>query len=90
MGSSYLQSPVHNRVFLALRTAPDGSDIFFVTILDISDQDRGEYKCKAHSLADATEFSDSINVEIYSYPYLNTRYVPVYLLHQCMSMRRLH
>ena len=68
IGNTYMPSPVHNRVFLALRTAPDGSDVYFVTILDISEQDRAEYICKVASLLDTDFFKDSIDVAVHSYP----------------------
>ena len=65
---NYMRSPVHNRVYLALRTAPDGSNIYFVTMLDVSEQDGGEYICRVLSLVDARYIEDSSEIEIYSFP----------------------
>ena len=41
-GITYMPSPVSSRVYLALRTAPDGSDSYFMTLLDGTEQDGGE------------------------------------------------
>ena len=69
-GISYMPSPVHNRVYLALRTAPDGSDIYFVTMLGVTEQDGGEYICKAYSIVHTDDIQDSTEIEIYSFPTL--------------------
>ena len=86
-GDGYIPSPVHDRVFLDLRTAQDESVVYFVTILDITDEDNGEYMCKVVSIVDGDYVNiakDSIEIIVYSYP--NRKYpictsLPVSLHH---------
>ena len=83
-GDNYMKSPVHSRVYLALRTASDGSNIFFVTMLDVTEQDGGEYICKADSIVGNDYIQDSIEIEIYSFPdsgYPLCTSTPVYPVH---------
>ena len=56
-------------MFLAKRTFPDGSKIYFVTIIGTSNDDEGEYFCKVLDLSTATFIGeDSVDIKIYSYP----------------------
>ena len=56
-------------VYLATRTSLDGSMIYFITMVDISEFDQGEYLCQ---ILDTTEFNyiteDSIDIRIYAHP----------------------
>ena len=84
---AYMPSAVYDRVFLALRIAQDGSVLYFVTILGITDEDNGEYMCKVVSIVDGDYVNiakDSIEIIVYSYP--NRKYpictsMPVSLHH---------
>ena len=56
-------------VFLATRTLSDGSVVYFVTMVDISEKDQGKYLCKVFDISKVTYYQeDSINIKIYSYP----------------------
>ena len=56
-------------MFLSKRTFSDGSLIYFLTVVDVSSDDKGEYMCKVMDLSKYTYVAeDSINVNIYSYP----------------------
>ena len=56
-------------MFLATRTFPDGSKIYFVTIVGASEMDDGEYYCKVIDLSTLTYIAeDSVYISIYSYP----------------------
>ena len=68
---TYMPSAVYGRVFLALRTAQDGSVVYFVTILDITNDDDGEYACKVMSIVGTNYVNveqDTILINVYSYP----------------------
>ena len=43
-------SPQASRAFLAVRTFPDGSVVYFLTLLDVTLSDHGEYSCAISSL----------------------------------------
>ena len=49
-GESYVQSSIIDRVFLARRSYPDGSYIYFITLVDVSLSDRGKYLCNVYSV----------------------------------------
>ena len=56
-------------MFLAKRQFSGGSIMYFVTVVDVSSDDEGEYMCKVMDLSKYTYIAeDSINVNIYSYP----------------------
>ena len=56
-------------VFLATRAFADGSVVYFLTMVDISDRDKGQYLCKVFDLSRFVYIAeDSIDIEIYSYP----------------------
>ena len=64
-------SSVANRVYLSVRTFRDGSVVYFVTLLDISDSDRGEYGCTVFTMSNRRfiEIADnSTNVLVASFP----------------------
>ena len=55
--------------FLATRTFLDGSSVYFLTMLGVSDDDQGEYFCKVADLSLFTAITeDSVHVKIYSFP----------------------
>ena len=65
------RSSLEQRGFLAKRTFSDGSQILFLTVVDVSEGDQGEYLCKVHSLVRGTYTDiaqDSLTVEIYTFP----------------------
>ena len=70
--SNILESPVKQRAYLATRTFPDGSVIYFLTILDISTLDSGKYTCTVSRLLlngrSAEIAYDSTDVQIFSFP----------------------
>ena len=66
-GSSIVDSSVKNRVYLAIRSYPDGSDVYFITMLDASQSDQGEYTCTILSGIRVLTH-DTINIQIYTFP----------------------
>lgn len=61
---------VSERVFLAVRQLVDGSKIYFLTFMEATRADRGEYSCKVVDIA-AIQLnlpSDSVTVEIEYFP----------------------
>ena len=66
-GSKIMDSPIENQVFLSIRSFPDGSVVYFITILDVSQSDHGEYTCTVIS---GLRFvaHDTIVVNIRDYP----------------------
>ena len=70
-GSSILESLVKDRAHLAIRTFPDGSSVYFLTMLNVLTSDSGEYSCTLSRMSGArlTEIAyDSTHVQIYSFP----------------------
>ena len=68
---SITKSSVENRVYLSIRTFPDGSSVYFLTLLDASLEDTGNYVCsvtRISGLLPSVISHDSIDVQIYSYP----------------------
>ena len=64
-----IQSSERLNMFLAKRTFLDGSSVYFLTIVDISEADQGEYLCTVHDNSKRTYITEeSMNVNIYSYP----------------------
>ena len=66
-----LQSSMRDRAFMADRTFPGGSRVFFLTILDVAESDRGEYGCMTSSFSglSLTEIArHSVNIDIISFP----------------------
>ena len=70
-GDSIVKSSVKDRVYLSIRTFPDGSSVYFLTMLDVSLEDSGEYACSvikfAGSLPTVLDHG-SVDVEVYSFP----------------------
>ena len=61
-------------VFLATRTFTDGSGVYFLTMIDASHSDKGQYICKVFDLSLYTVINeDSMHIDIYSYPSNNPR-----------------
>ena len=68
---SITKSSVKDRVYLSTRTFPDGSSIYFLTILDVNLLDSGEYLCSVTRIAESLPSiidHDSIDVQINSFP----------------------
>ncbi len=42
-------SPQASRVFLSMRTFPDGSEVYFLTLIEVNEHDYGEYTCTLSS-----------------------------------------
>ena len=70
-GDDILRSSVKERVFLAIRTFPDGSVVYFLTMIDVSERDRGEYACTVTTMK-GTRVSeigyDAIYIKVSSFP----------------------
>ncbi len=69
-GKYILRPSERLNMFLSTRTFSDRSTVFFLTVVDVSEVDNGEYQCK---VADFNEFynvigENAINIEIYSLP----------------------
>ena len=64
-------SPQASRAFLAVRTFSDGSVVYFLTLLDVTLADHGEYSCTVSSLFGGS-FSDiakhTKKIEVVSFP----------------------
>ena len=70
-GLTYFQSSLHQRVFLAERTMPGGTIMYFMTIVDISLMDSGKYTCKVLDLSTGdyiTVAEDSVDIDVYYLP----------------------
>ena len=67
----YLSHSLDHRVFITKRTTLGGILIYFMTILDVSELDEGDYICMVYALSGsgyAKVAEGSTNVEIYSLP----------------------
>ena len=70
-GELYYPSALSQRVFISRRASSDGNTIVFMTIVDITPDDKGEYVCTVYSLKNrrlVEMASNSISIEIFSYP----------------------
>ena len=68
---SITKSSVKDRVYLSFRTFPDGSSVYFLTMLDVSLEDSGEYACSVIKFAGSLPTvlgHGSVDVEVYSFP----------------------
>ena len=64
-----IQSSMGQNVFVATRAFPDGSVVYFLTMMDISDNDKGRYLCKIFDFSRLIYIAeDSMDVQIYSLP----------------------
>ena len=79
-GNRYLSSALGKRVFISKRTLPSGIYVHFMTILDVSMLDQGEYLCKVYELleGDYVKIAEgSTAADIY--------YLPNSIYPQCQS-----
>ena len=70
-GSNILDSSAKERVYLAIRRFPDGTVLYFLTLLNILSMDSGEYACTVSRMSGIrlTEIAyDSADVQICSFP----------------------
>ncbi len=68
-GEEILRGTERLNMYMATRTFSDGSRTYFLTMVDVSDHDEGEYICKVVHVAHLDILvEDSIDLEIYSYP----------------------
>ena len=70
-GETYMQSSLSDRVFLARRSYPGGTVVYFITLVDVILSDRGRYLCHVYSVNEGELYkigSDSETIEIYSFP----------------------
>ena len=70
-GETYMQSSLSDRVFLARRSYPGGTVVYFITLVDVILSDRGRYLCHVYSVNEGELNkigSDSETVEIHSFP----------------------
>ena len=72
MGNVILDSPVLSRVFLAVRSLTGGSKIYFLTMLNVTPLDQGQYWCTvtaiSHTGVTRDLARDLMNVQIRSFP----------------------
>ena len=61
---------VEDRVFLALRQIGDGSVVYFLSIIDVTEEDKGIYRCKVINTADtfAEIAADYVSIDILFFP----------------------
>ena len=67
----YLDSSLQNRVFLASRVFPDQTHVYVLTLIDMSYNDQGKYRCSVEHVSEKgtnTLAMDNINIEIFSFP----------------------
>ena len=70
-GSRISESSVEDRGYLSTRTFPDGSSVYFLTLLDVKLEDGGNYVCSVTrivGLLPSFVTHDSIDVQIYLFP----------------------
>ena len=70
-GLRYLSSSLEDRVFVTKRSIPNGIHVYFMTVLDVSMLDHGEYLCKVYELTggDSVKIAEgSTDVEVYYFP----------------------
>ena len=67
-GKDILRDSERLNMFLADRRVSDGSVDYFLTIIDVSENDQGEYRCKIFDQDFNFIAENSIDVAIYSYP----------------------
>ena len=68
---SYINSWLGQRVFLSIRAMPGGRRVHFMTITDVSLQDKGEYLCTINSNSRGKYeivAEDAVNVDVYFMP----------------------
>ncbi len=64
-----LRSSERPNMFLSTRRFPDGSTVFFLTVVDITEADSGEYQCKVMDFLEGRVVAeDSLNIETYTLP----------------------
>ena len=64
-----LVSGAGDRFFLAVRQLDDASNVYFLSIMDVTRQDEGEYTCYIVSIGGFTEIaSDSVTVSVFYLP----------------------
>ncbi|XP_072020650.1 uncharacterized protein [Amphiura filiformis] len=76
----YYPSALEQRVFVTKRTMPDGSNVYFMTVVDLTILDTGKYSCKVYDFSSGEYVKvaeDSIDVDIY--------YLPDPIYPQCQS-----
>ena len=78
MDQVILPSTVSSRIFLSIRIFSGGSKVYFMTVVDVSTSDQGEYLCTVSTLSDLGEFKaiarDSATIQVYSFPEGNNPY----------------
>ena len=70
-GTRYLSTTLGQRVFVTHRTMPGRITVYFMTILDMSLRDEGEYLCRVYTLSgrDYVKLAeDAVHVEVYFLP----------------------
>ena len=71
-GSNIVDSSVKERVFLSIRSFPDdGSVVYFITLIDVSESDKGEYGCSISRLSGVIPVQvthDTVIVQTKHYP----------------------
>ena len=70
-GSRISESSVEDRGYLSTRTFPDGSSVYFLTLLDVRLSDSGKYLCSVTRIAESLPSiinHDSTDVQINSFP----------------------
>ena len=71
MDQTYAPSLLMQRVFVSKRMSSDGSAVYFMTVVDVTAQDKGEYVCSVYSLKNKrlTEIATgALIIEIFDFP----------------------
>ena len=71
-GEVVLPSSVSSRVFLAIRTFPSGSKVYFLTMVDVNLGDQGDYMCTVSTTSRLGDMEvvarDFVTIQIKSFP----------------------
>ena len=69
---TYFPSLLRQRVYISKRASPDGNSIYFMTVVDITLDDKGKYVCTVNSLKNGKSVeiaTNLLNIEIISFPH---------------------
>ena len=71
LGELYYPSALSQRVFISRRALSDGKTIYFLTVVDVSQDDQGEYICSVSTMKNRQIMgiaTHSITIELFSFP----------------------
>ena len=71
-GKVVLPSTAEERIFLSVRTFPDGSNVYVITMVNVNLNDDGVYRCSVSTMSDIGDLQtvarDSTNIRIKQFP----------------------